>query len=167
MSLTPQMDCIEDDRACAAARAEPARRARPAWRRIAAGALACVAAVPLAFGQDVQPLLMVEQGSHSAPVRRIDVDRARGVAVTASDDRTARVWDLSSGELRHVLRPLAFGAEGGRLYGVALHPNKPLVAVGGTTGGDGHAHTIYLFHTESGALAGTIDARAPDSVWNR
>jgi WD40 repeat protein len=103
---------------------------------------------------------MVEQGSHSAPVRRIDVDRTRGLAVTASDDRTARVWDIASGELRHILRPLAFGAEGGRLYGVAVHPSKPLVAVGGTTGGEGQPHVIYLFDIESGTLVRTIDTRS-------
>lgn len=112
-----------------------------------------------AFGQ-VAPLLMVEQGSHSAPVRRIDVKR--GVVVTASDDRTARVWDLDSGALRHVLRPLAFGAEGGRMYGASIHPSLPLVAVGGTTGGDGHAHQIYLFNVETGALDRTIDAKVGD-----
>ena len=114
-------------------------------------------AVP-AFGQNA-PLLMVEQGTHSAPVRRIDVSIAHGVAVTAADDRSARVWDWPSGELRHVLRPLAFGAEGGRLYGVAIHPQQLLVAVGGTTGGEGHAHRIYLFDLASGNLLRTIDAR--------
>ncbi len=117
-----------------------------------------------------QPLLVVEQGTHSAPVRRIDVDAARGVAVTASDDRTARVWDLASGELRHVLRPFAFGAEGGRVYGAAIHPSRPWVAVGGTTGGEGRAHAIYLFDLDNGALLQTIDARAGDVrklVWSR
>lgn len=114
-------------------------------------------AVP-AFGQGA-PVLMMEHGTHSAPVRRIDVSTTHGVAVTASDDRTARVWDWPSGELRHVLRPLAFGAEGGRLYGVAIHPQQPLVAVGGTTGGDGHAHRIYLFDLATGNLQRTIDAR--------
>ena len=108
------------------------------------------------------PLLVVEQGAHSAPVRRIDVDAARGLAVTASDDRTARVWDLASGELRQILRPLAFGAEGGRLYGAAIHPTRNVVAVGGTTGGEGRAHLIYLFDLDSGALLRSIDARAGD-----
>lgn len=116
---------------------------------------------------DLRPLLSVENGSHSAPVRRIDVSAARGVVVTAGDDRTARVWDLASGALRHVLRPFAFGAEGGRLYGVAIHPQEPLVAVAGSTGGampDGrtHPHLIYLFDLDSGALRSTIDAKAGD-----
>ena len=147
-------------------------RAMRCARAAALGALFVVAgllgmALP-ALAQ--QPLLVVEQGTHSAPVRRIDVDAARGVAVTASDDRTARVWDIASGELRHVLRPLAFGAEGGRLYGAAIHPGKPIVALGGTTGGDGRAHLIYLFDLDTGALLRTIDAKAGNVrklVWSR
>ncbi|MBI5718343.1 MAG: caspase family protein [Burkholderiales bacterium] len=118
----------------------------------------------------LRPLLAVETGSHGAPVRRIDVSAARGLVVTTSDDRTARVWDLGSGALRHVLRPFAFGAEGGRLYGVAIHPREALVAVAGTTGGSitgqaggpAHPHLIYLFDLESGALRTTIDAKAGD-----
>lgn len=122
------------------------------------GLLALAMLAAPARGQDA-PLLMLEQGTHSAPVRRLDVDPTRGVAVTAGDDRSARVWDIARGELRHVLRPQAFGAEGGRLYGVALHPQQPLVAVGGTTGGDGRSHVIYLFDLDTGALLRTIDAR--------
>ena len=147
--------------AAASARGVP-QRAPLGWRRIAAHGLAgwaLAALVSMAHGQSApQPLLMVEQGTHSAPVRRIDVDASRGLAVTASDDRTARVWDVASGELRHILRPLAFGDEGGRLYGAALHPSRPVVAVGGTTGGDGHAHAIYLFDVETGALLRRVDA---------
>jgi WD40 repeat protein len=121
------------------------------------------------------PTLVVEIGSHSAPARRIDVHAARGLAVTASDDRTARVWDLATGELRHVLRPLAYGALGGevgRLYGAAIHPSEPLVAVAGTSsapGVAGTAHLIYLFDLDSGTLRRTIDAKAGDIrklVWS-
>jgi dipeptidyl aminopeptidase/acylaminoacyl peptidase len=127
---------------------------------LAAGVLAPATAQTAAATD--RPLLMQEVGSHSAPVRRIDVDVARGIAVTASDDRTARIWGLANGELRQVLRPFAFGAQAGRLYGVALHPKENLVAVAGTTGGEGQPHFIYLFDTESGQLQATIDARAGD-----
>ena len=93
----------------------------------------------------------------------------RGVAVTASDDRTARVWDLASGEWRHVLRPLAAGNEVGRLYGAAIHPTQPLVAVAGNSGSADTAHLIYLFDLDSGALRRSIDAKAGDVrklVWS-
>jgi WD40 repeat protein len=135
---------------------------RTLWRLLACLALlACAVAGARAAGEE-RPLLVVEQGAHSAPVRRIEASAARGLVVTASDDRTARVWGLSSGELQLILRPPAFGAEGGRLYAVAIHPSEPLVAVAGTTGGEGHPHQIYLFDLQSGALRRTIDAQAGD-----
>jgi WD40 repeat protein len=125
--------------------------------------LALVAPARAQMQAPERPLLMIETGTHSAPVRRIDVHAERGIAVTASDDRTARVWGLAGGELRHVLRPPASGAQLGRLYGVAIHPREPLVAVAGTTSEHCCAqHWIYLFDVDSGALVRTIDAKAGD-----
>ncbi len=148
----------------------PAPRSR-GWRAawLACAALAFMPALLLSPPLQAQtgtdsaqetPSLMIELGSHSAPVRRIDVQR--GIAVTASDDRTARVWDVASGELRHVLRPLAQGNEVGRLYGAAIHPSEPLVAVAGTSGSADTQHLIYLFDLDSGALKRTINAQAGD-----
>ncbi|MDP3821651.1 MAG: caspase family protein [Burkholderiales bacterium] len=131
------------------------------WRALVGAVLGLCAVATLAAGEE-RPLLVVEQGAHSAPVRRIEASATLGLVVTASDDRTARVWALASGELQLILRPPAFGAEGGRLYAVAIHPSEPLVAVGGTTGGEGQPHQIYLFDLQSGALRRTIDAQAGD-----
>jgi WD40 repeat protein len=41
---------------------------------------------------------------HTAPIRRIATDAAGRLAVTASDDKTARVWDVASGRLLQTLR---------------------------------------------------------------
>ena len=140
-----------------------------AMQAVVRGATLALALASCLVGAEAQaqstaerPTLVIELGSHSAPVRRIDAHAARGVAVTASDDRTARVWELASGELRHVLRPLAAGNEVGRLYGAAIHPTEPLVAVAGTSGSAETAHLIYLFNLDSGALVRTIDAQAGD-----
>ncbi|MEO8057296.1 MAG: caspase family protein [Burkholderiales bacterium] len=135
---------------------------RGVWRLALGLLLGSLAAGSASAADAERPLLVVEQGAHSAPVRRIEASAARGLVVTASDDRTARVWGLSGGELQLILRPPAFGAEGGRLYAVAIHPSEPLVALGGTTGGEGHPHQIYLFDLQTGALRRTIDAQAGD-----
>ena len=135
---------------------------RSVWRLGLGLLLGSLAAGAVVAADAERPLLVVEQGAHSAPVRRIEASAALGLVVTASDDRTARVWALASGELQLILRPPAFGAEGGRLYAVAIHPSEPLVALGGTTGGEGHPHQIYLFDLQSGALRRTIDAQAGD-----
>jgi hypothetical protein len=137
---------------------------RRGWRRTFA--LAALAVLVPGHGHaaddDGQPQLQLEPGAHASLIRRLAVDPARGIAVTASDDKTARVWDLATGALRHVLRPPVGPGERGRLYGAALHPSKPVVAVGGTTRDSGGRHWIYLFDTESGRMAGAFDARAGD-----
>ena len=89
---------------------------------------------------------------HTAMINRIAVDRAGRWAVTASDDKTARIWNLASGQLVRVLRvPLGEGNEG-KLYAVALSPDGALVALGGWTQPDGPDQAIYLFDRASGRL---------------
>ena len=106
------------------------------------------------------PMLRIEAGVHTGPIRRLAVDPSEKWLVTTSDDKTARVWDLKTRRLLSILRvPIQHG-DTGKLYGVAIAPSGKEVAVGGSTGGDAWGHRIYLFNLESGALSGTIDARA-------
>ena len=121
-------------------------------------------------GGEAQPVLQVETGSHSAFIRRIDVAQERGIAVTAADDKTARVWDLRNGELRQVLRPPVGSGELGRLYGVAIHPTEDLVALGGNTGNGTGQHRILLFSMTNGQPVESFDARGGDIrklAWTR
>ena len=99
------------------------------------------------------PGLRIEAGRHTAPIRRIDVDAAERFVVTASDEKTARVWDLASGALLQVLRPPIGAGDEGRLYAVAITPDGSTVATAGLTGwdSDGTA-SIYLFEPASGRL---------------
>jgi WD40 repeat protein len=116
------------------------------------------------------PVLLTEIGAHSAPIRRLSVDVPRGLVLTASDDRTARLWSLDTGALVRTLRPPVSGTRIGRLYGAALHPSRPIAAVAGTTGeGAAGAHSIYLFDLDTGRMQRRIDARAGDIkrlVWS-
>jgi WD40 repeat protein len=104
--------------------------------------------------------LHVELGSHSAPIRRLAADPSRAILVTASDDKTARVWDLKSGALRTVLRPPIGAGDEGRMYGAALHPTEPIVALGGVTLDKDRRHWIYLFDINTGRLKQAFDAEA-------
>lgn len=120
------------------------------------------AVVPGSSAVAGQPQLVVETGAHSAFVRRLAVAGRLGAVITASDDKTARVWDLATGELRQVLRPAVGPGEIGRLYGVAAHPTEDLVAIGGTTGARPGEHRILLFSISSGVLLRSFDARGGD-----
>jgi WD40 repeat protein len=98
------------------------------------------------------PFLRIETGMHTAPIWRIDVDAQERYLVTASNDKTARVWDLTSGRLLQVLRPPIGPGDEGKLYAVAISPDGETMAVGGFTGPEGGKNNIYLFDRNSGRL---------------
>lgn len=105
----------------------------------------------------MQPLLQIETGMHTATIDQTAIDRAGTILVTASEDRTARIWDLATGKLRRVLRPPISGGKDGILNAVALSPNGKTVAVGGWTGFDWDgSNCIYLFDAESGEIGTRI-----------
>ena len=103
----------------------------------------------------IEPVLRIETGQHGAHIFHIDTDAANRFAVTASPDKTVRVWSLPDGRQLRILRlPLDFG-DIGKAYGVAISPDGSTVAVGGWTGSPGHDN-IYLFDRASGKLTQRI-----------
>ena len=118
------------------------------------------------------PLLRIETGMHTAVIKRIGVDKAGRWLVSASEDKTVRVWDISAGLKDNakgltermvptrVLRPPVGDGDEGKLYAVAISPDGNLVAAGGFTGGDGESHTsIYLFNRGDGRMMGRFSGR--------
>jgi WD40 repeat protein len=100
-----------------------------------------------------EPILRIETGMHTARITRIGVDPEEQFLVTASRDKTVRVWDLETGKLKKTLRvPIGMGNDG-KLYAVALSPDGKTVSAGGWTGYDWDQKAcIYLFNLETGAL---------------
>src|SRR5688572_18123942 len=92
-------------------------------------AVAQQSGVPQAFPR-------LEAGMHTALITHIAVDATDRFVVTASDDKSARVWDLATGTLLTILRPPIGDDDEGRLYAVALSPDGATIAVGGFTGKD-------------------------------
>src|SRR5262245_64429458 len=78
----------------------------PQLRRLLALLLSGAALLPAALSAadpPARPFLQLELGAHAGSIRRLAIDEQRGIVVTASDDKTARVWDLRSGEQRRTL----------------------------------------------------------------
>ena len=107
--------------------------------------------------------LVLNTGSHHGPLRRVAIDAAGRTAVTASDDKTAIVWQVDGLRPRHVLRVPVAGGEIGRLYGTAWDPTSNLVALAGTSAGPaGGSHRIFVFDAVGGGFVRAFDARGGD-----
>jgi hypothetical protein len=108
-------------------------RVRFQWARLIT--LAALIASRSAFAGEptTEPLLRLETGNHTAIIRRIATDKAGRWAVTASDDKTARVWEVATGREVMVLRPPQDTGNEGKPFAVAMSPDGSTVAVGGWT----------------------------------
>jgi WD40 repeat protein len=112
---------------------------------------------------------------HTAVIDRIATDAAGRWAVTASADKTARVWEVASGRQLAVLRPPQDVGNEGKFFAVALSPDGAVVAVGGHTALEwDKAVAIYLFDRASGRLLRRLSglpsvvhhlAFSPDGRW--
>jgi len=104
-----------------------------------------------------QPFPTLDVDMHTAPIIRFAVDRAGRYGVSASHDKTARVWDLRDGRLLQTLRVPVGPNHEGKLFAVAISTEGATVAVGGWTGRAGtFNHSVFFFERASGRLLGRI-----------
>src|SRR6267378_3646505 len=128
--------------------------------RILALAMLGLLSPGLAQGEEqtsAPPVLRLETGMHTAPIRAAAVDAGGRLLATASFDKTVRIWSLATGEQLKVLRPaIGSGAEG-ELFAVAVSPDGRFVVTGGWTGFEWEkANSLYVFETATGQLVRRI-----------
>jgi WD40 repeat protein len=131
------------------------RRLARALSLAAALAAAPAAAQPLPAGYHGRPELVVDPGRHTARIMRAGVDAAGRVIVTASDDKTVRVWNAETGALERTIRLSSGRGFIGTPYAVAISPDGSIVAAGGYTAPTA-PQPIFLYARETGALAKVI-----------
>lgn len=103
------------------------------------------------------PVLTIDPGTHTAAIRQLAIDPDEQLLITASDDKTARVWEIATGRLLHTIRVPVGADDTGRLYAAAVSPRRVL-ALAGTTVGRGATQRIYLYDLASMALTRTLSA---------
>src|SRR6185436_8902832 len=128
-----------------------------------------LAAAP-AHAQTTSPILRVETGMHTTLIRRVVADTPRNRLITASDDKTIRIWQMPEARLLAVLRvPMDEGHEG-QLFGLAVSPDGKTIAAAGWTGWDWEGEgSIYLLDVESGDLVkriGGLNETVSALVWS-
>lgn len=126
---------------------------RAVWSLLLLGSVVVSGILPDAQAQfSVEPVLRIEAGAHQSLVTRVSTDAQGRWILSASEDKTARLWDSGNGQLLAVLRP-PLGSEGvGAIYAAALSPDGKQVALGGNAGFDGRTHALYLFDRASARL---------------
>ncbi len=101
------------------------------------------------------PVLRPEVRMHTTTVASMDSDAKNQFLVTASHDKTVRVWELSYNQIKlaKTLRPPIGEGEEGKIYAVAVSPNSQHIACGGWTGlsWQGVA-SVYIFARENGQM---------------
>lgn len=90
--------------------------------------------------------LRLETGTHLAPVRAIAADGSGQLLVTASEDKSARVWEANSGRLLQVFRPPSSDGNEGKLFAVSMLPDGSLFATGGWSANN----DVYLVQRGNG-----------------
>jgi WD40 repeat protein len=101
-----------------------------------------------------RPVLVIDPGMHTNLVRWADADVEGRWAVTASEDKTVRIWSLADGALLQTIRLPAGPGEIGRAEAVAMSPDGALVAAGGWTRATkaDRQEQIYLFDRATGVM---------------
>jgi WD40 repeat protein len=104
-----------------------------------------------------EPILRIEMGMHTSMITGIGVDAQNQFVVTGSQDKTVRLWELSTGRLLKIFRPPIGEGPVGMIFAVAISPDGKTIACGGRTeSGEGASRSIYLFDRESGKLVRRI-----------
>ncbi|MGL1892827.1 MAG: caspase family protein [Spirochaetaceae bacterium] len=88
---------------------------------------------------------------HSSRISRIDTNGQ--FIVTASDDKTAKLWDGETGEYIRTFRVPIDQGRVGEIYACAISPDGNTVVVAGYSEFD----TIYFFNTYTGKMISKID----------
>ncbi len=77
------------------------------------------------------PLPMLDTGGHMAKINGIAFTPDGRQLVSASDDKTIRVWDLASGKTVRTIRGESAPGDAGKVYAMALSPDGKWLAAGG------------------------------------
>ncbi|MEM0970588.1 MAG: hypothetical protein AAGJ31_14625, partial [Verrucomicrobiota bacterium] len=104
---------------------------------------------------DPTPHLRIDTEMHLGAINRISVDQAESLLVTASNDKTVKIWHLDKqrlGELQRTIRLpiLPENSNAGKAFAVTLSPDGSLIAVGGYLG------SVSLYQTDTGMLVHQI-----------
>jgi len=102
-----------------------------------------------------QPRVMVDSEGHTAPVSRVAFTPDGRYVISASFDKTVRIWDLATSETVRVIRLWIGDDNDGAVLGVAASPDGKTFAVGGKNHVDGKTSPnsiVFLIDLATGKI---------------
>jgi WD40 repeat protein len=114
------------------------------------------------LSQPTEPILTLNTYGHTGSIKRIGTDSTGKYLVTSSFDKTARLWDLSSGKLLKTFRVPINSDNVGMLTACAISPDAKYIATGGYTGffNQDKKGTVIIFDVQTGEIVKTITVKA-------
>ena len=105
------------------------------------------------------PILQLDSGAHMALIKGIAFTPDGTQLVSASDDKTIRVWDWKSGKTVRIIRGHVGLSHEGKYFSMALSPDGRLIAAGGWLHKEcaGRCGEIRLFDFSTGKLVGLLN----------
>ena len=119
----------------------------PHMKRLFPFLLIIILTIPVNAFAD-KPILTIDTGGHKAKINDVMFTSDGKYLVSASNDKTIRVWDTSTGGIVRVLRGQTGKGEEGSIFAAALSPDDRLLAVGGYTKND----EIRLINFQTGEV---------------
>ena len=102
------------------------------------------------------PYLELDTKGHMALIRSIVFTPDGSELISASDDKTIRVWDAGTGRIVRTIRGEIGDGDPGKIYALALSRDGRLLAAGGRTGTAGQGQLIRLYDLNEGTLIGLL-----------
>ena len=107
--------------------------------------------------------MRVEAGMHTAIARHVGVSADGKRMVSASYDKTIRVWSIPDGKLENVFRvPIGEGFEGS-IFAIALSPDGKTIAAGGWM----KQQYVYLIDATNGQIIRTLGPNTEVTMQSR